>query len=512
MKTALATCLCFFLLLSNAFAQTRDLISLAEGDFLGMNALFKENGDLFGYIAVYNYGKSGDKTKKFEYVMLDKNLNPFANKTFDGDITAGDYSGYINFDGKIVLRPTMLDLRYVNKDNAYTPSAMVINLNDNTIKRKVFYDYDHGKFIEKVQHDSWEQSHKENKEEKKENGFNYVATVNEIKEGGYLVSDCEDHGAYETHNRIMRYDEDKKLLWSYEYNKTGSKKQSDLLYFISKDENYYYGILIETNKHTDNRFFLLVIDMKTGKELKKKQIEGSPLSLLKVLKFNTLSYGQLRNRKSFDDKIVLVGRTGPGYDSYTGISRLVIDKKTLDVSFKMLLYEDDFKPYIPKINALGHVEKGYFLEPRDIFFMKDGSIGMLFEKYKLPGEFSAQKTTDLVYIYTDKDFKMSGAKILEKEKSKWQNSDYLFSQTLNDGKDIVFFYRDFEKNDETKDRNWNLYINTLINGNFKQEMIPISSKGDFVIFPYIAKEGYILLQEFNKKAKYNQVRLERLNY
>jgi hypothetical protein len=48
------------------------------------------------------------------------------------------------------------------------------------------------------------------------------------------------------------------------------------------------------------------------------------------------------------------------------------------------------------------------------------------------------KTTDLVYINTDKDFKVKDVQVFEKEKSKWVNSDYLFSQYLNDGKDVVF--------------------------------------------------------------------------
>ena len=39
--------------------------------------------DSYGYVAIYGYGKSGDKTKKFEYVILDKNLNPVANKEFE---------------------------------------------------------------------------------------------------------------------------------------------------------------------------------------------------------------------------------------------------------------------------------------------------------------------------------------------------------------------------------------------------------------------------------------------
>jgi hypothetical protein len=103
-------------------------------------------------------------------------------------------------------------------------------------------------------------------------------------------------------------------------------------------------------------------------------------------------------------------------------------------------------------------------------------------------------------------------KILEKEKTKWANNDYLFSQYLNDGKDVVFFYRDYQTDPATKQKSWKLFINTLIDGQFKQEEITISEKENFAVFPYVAKEGYILLREINTKEKFNKIRLERLNY
>lgn len=139
---------------------------------------------------------------------------------------------------------------------------------------------------------------------------------------------------------------------------------------------------------------------------------------------------------------------------------------------------------------------------------------MLFEKCKAGASFAngyVPKTTDLVYFSTNKDFKLTEVKIFEKEKTKGSySSDYLFSQYINDGKDVAFFYRDYQKDDEG-DKNWNLFINTIKDGVFSQEKIKISSKENSII-PYIAKEGYILLREYNKKAEYNGIRLEKLNY
>jgi hypothetical protein len=77
---------------------------------------------------------------------------------------------------------------------------------------------------------------------------------------------------------------------------------------------------------------------------------------------------------------------------------------------------------------------------------------------------------------------------------------------------VVFFFRNYAENDETKEKQWFLGINTIIDGQLTQEKIPISSKKKYFIAPVPAKEGYIMLQEYNEKDKYNQIRLEKLNY
>ena len=76
---------------------------------------------------------------------------------------------------------------------------------------------------------------------------------------------------------------------------------------------------------------------------------------------------------------------------------------------------------------------------------------------------------------------------------------------------MVFFYYDKVK-DEDKQKVLKLYVNTVIKGKYAQENFNLSSKNNFIIYPYVAKEGYILLNEMNKNAEYNQIRLERINY
>lgn len=488
-------------------AQSKDLLKLAKGDFLGMNAIFDSNENLFGYVSVYGYGKSGEKTKKFEYVILDKNLNPVANKEFEGDITAADYYAYMDFNGQIILQPSSLDYSLKSKE-MFTPSSMVIDVEKNEIHKKIHYDYDGSNFIEIDQPKNWKENKKENKAEKKDKGYNYVSRVYEIKEGGFLVTELHNYGTYINNNSISRFDDNKQEIWKYKYNISGDKKSREILNVIEKDENFIYAFL-ETNKNKDKSFNLLVLDIKTGKEVHNENLSQPNSDVLD----NILYLGRIDNCKNFDDSIVLLGRDYKkgNLTQTTGFVRLIIDKKTFSIETKHLNYELHLKKHIPKLDNYGGVEGGYLLIPKDVFFLKNGSVGILMEKYKPQGQYSASKTTDLVYIYTNKDFSVNGVQIFEKEKTKWFHSDYLFSQYLNDGKDVVFFFKDRQKDDETKEKNWNLFINTLINGNFKQEVVPISSKEN-IIFPYVAKEGFILLQEFNQKGKYNNVRLERLNY
>lgn len=506
-------------------AQQQDLASLAKGEYCGMNALIDKDDDVFGYITIYDHGVTGYYTKKFEYYILDKNLNPFANNTFEGDVTAASYYGRLRSDGTIKLIPNAIDRTQLNEQHMYMPSSLIIDIKSNSVSRKPHYDFDHGIFTVMQRHPSWASTKRDQEFEKKENGFLYLSNVTEVEEGGFIVFDWERYKTYNKNNRIMRYDEDKKLLWSYRYNDNGSKESYNKLYYLERDSNYLYAMIRDKRKpmhnyvhsvqhgyleHSDS-FYLLVLDMKTGKEVHKKLIPDPDYVLRLITEFETFGYGNIDNDRCFKDKIVLVGRMNSG-DYYYGYSRMIINRNTFEVDLRTITYEDDFEGHLPKINKKGFVEKNYMLDVREIFIMKDGSVSMLMEKYKPEGAYVGPRTSDLVYVYTDKDFKVKGAKVFEKEKSTWISTDYLFSQNINNGKDLIFFYKDFVKNYETQEKKLNLYINTLIDGKFKQEIVPLSSKDDYIIFPYVAKSGYIMLQEYNKNAKYNQIRLERLNY
>ena len=193
------------------FAQTNDLFSLATGNFLNFNALFDEDSNLYGYVAIYGYGKSGDKTNKFEYVILDKNLNAVANKEFEGDITAQNYFGYIDFNKNLILYPKP-DYYSVKYKDFFYPRTFKIDLRTNTITQKNFYEYERGVITEHSDPKNVREASIENKEEKKQNGFNHISNIYEIKEGGFLVFEYNDYGKYTNQENLIRFDENRNKL------------------------------------------------------------------------------------------------------------------------------------------------------------------------------------------------------------------------------------------------------------------------------------------------------------
>ena len=60
-------------------------------------------------------------------------------------------------------------------------------------------------------------------------------------------------------------------------------------------------------------------------------------------------------------------------------------------------------------------------------------------------------------------------------------------------------------------KEYELLINSIKNNAVQTEKIPLTSAKKYAIIPRPAKEGYIMLNEYNEKDKYNQIRLERLN-
>ncbi len=495
-------------------SQIRDLASLSTGSYVSFSSLFNKEEEFFGYLALYNKGKETETTNKFEYVYLDKNLNAVANNEFSVENSVISFSAYINTKGEIELGPRINQYFTSKKkmNNTIIPKDKVIDIKTNKIFQKEEICYENKQFVDCGGSKTIGEYGKESKKERKENGFNYESDVTILNDGTYLVYEYKYEKGNDFDNAFIKFDEAKNEVWRYEFNKDMKKKEKQFINVLYFDNVFLY--LIEyTDFRKENSYKLIKIDLKTGNRVIDEEIKDYSKKSVQSLRRMVESGYYITNKKEFEDKLIMIGKIISEKDNIcSGYFRMVIEKTTNKITYTNMPFLAA-KPFLENIKANGTVENGYGLNIRDLYILKDGSVGFLFEKYKIGYNLmlgNIAKATDLVYFSTDKDLKIKEVKVFSKDKSLGYNSDYLFSQYINNDEDVAFFYRDFQK-DEDGERNWNLYINTIKAGVYSQEKIPISSKENSIV-PYVAKEGYILLREYNKKSKYNGIRLERLNY
>lgn len=505
MKKILASFLLLFSIYSQA--QIQDLAEMASGDLVNFHALYDQNDKFYGYFTIYNQGEINEKSRKFEYILLDKNLNKVSSNNFEGEIDILTYSAFFDINGDVILAP-QIDLWGVTNKYVF-PEYRKIDLKTSNVSTYYGKCYENNAFVNCEANKSWRESKKDIKAERKAKGYVDETIVSILKKGKFIVRQYKDYDKYIKDNVIMYFDENEKMVWKYEYNNFADKKNSEAISKIDIDDKAFYGIKTIT-QNKEKSYKIIVIDINTGKVLAENPITGLSEQTIENILYTNNRYEAYK--KIFPDKIIMCV-TNSINSMDTGYARMIVNKNDYSITTNTLLYKEDLQTFIPKVDKYGYVESGYYLAKKDMFYLKDGSIAILTEKFKPANQYNRMKTTDMVYIVTDKDFKVKEVKTLEKEKSKGQFTDYLFSQYLNNDQDVVFFYKDFQKDDTSKDKNWILFINTLQNGVFKQEQVTISSKNDkFMIYPYVAKEGYILLREYNEKDKYNQIRLEKLNY
>jgi len=496
--------LLLFLLINSlvATAQNFNLASISQGDYITFRAVFDQNQKLYGYFSLYDIGKVNATEKEFEFIILDKNLN----KVLTNKVTILNEISYllpyINVDGDLILSPQP---GYGVTKDFILPKSKKLNLKTNEIEDYNFYCFEDNQFVDCPENKSYRERRAEFKKNKKDKEYVDESDVWRLKNNNFLVLTSKNYFKYTKDNELRFFDQNKQELWSFKYNLDGSKKDAESLNIMHYNEDKLYVILRDRNKD-DVTNYIIIFETKTGKIITKEKVSDFDKFTLNAYDNNTSMYHSNEN-------YVFLFNYLYSKDGVLGYITTKIDKKTNEITHKKLYFEKDLNRYLPKINRFGYVENGYLLNLKDVFFMEDGSVKLLTEKFKPAGQYNRMKTTDMVFISTNSNFEVELVKTLEKEKSKNEYTDYMFSQEINDKKDIVFFYKDFQKDDETKDKNWILFINTLIKGSFNQEQITISSKNDkFISIPYVAKEGYILLREYNEKEKYNEIRLERLNY
>ncbi|MFL1011335.1 DUF6770 family protein [Flavisericum labens] len=479
--------LCFVVL---AEAQISNLTSLASGTMQMFSPIYEQNRDVYGYFSLYKLDKISENEEKYEYVILDKNLNKVANGEFIDSYYKGIFSRY--YSPEKINGNLMITKRYANLSGTILfTSTRLLQLDNNNILAPFYFD-------NFALQEGFRDANSLKKTERKKAFFNVPIGTN----NGYVVVEAQKKKGKENPTSIQFYNLNHEKLWDYSFGENGENAKYSLMSF----EDYVMYFDYTKAAFRENSVEVLQIDSKTGQKNFEYRLEDDS---------SEFSYGY--TIKKIDDRTILTGKislyrpTGYNTNGAVGLFKIVLDKEGKEIFKKHFLWEDASK--FIEMNDKGKMEAGYKLFVHSYFVFNDERIAVLSEKFKTAQNIlwgAHFKTEDFVLLSFDKDFNLVEANTIEKGMTKFSNSDLLFAQYLNNENDAVFFYKDYQKDSETKEKNWVLGIVSYVNGKIKHERIPMSSD-DFFIHPYIAKEGYVLLREFNKNSDFDKIRLERLN-
>lgn len=495
MKIKLLIISCLFSVL--AFGQMQDLARLAEGKIVNNFVLHDSNSNLYGYL--YLYEKDNDEfSKTMEYVFLDKNLNKVSNAKFNCPVYKSVLSRY--YDCTLMGDYVILNKYYYYR-NGFTgmskpllTTIQTISLKENIISEES--KYDNGQFsVFSAAFDSMKTVYKQLETKNLVTGFNFE------NHKGFIVEETNPKKEY-LDNFFGVFNEKRGKMWNYSYNPEGKTDDYYSFRALQIKGNTLYVAQAHMVKKKCDEYRIISFDLLTGKKNFEYVLENSASKYNHTMRLNVA-----------DNQVILTGnysnykKSDFSIEDNLGFYKIVLDEKGAELEHVYRQWSD-FTDKI-SIDAKGRVEKNFMLMPLRFYFFKDGSVSALTEKTKIGAYTYA--TTDLVLFNFNKSFALDTVYVIEKPKS-YTGSDYLFSQNIKKDEGVVFFFSNIEKNSETNEKQTVLGINTIIGGKLTEEKIPLAVKKKYYIQPYPAKEGYIMLREYNVDAKYDQVRLERLNY
>jgi hypothetical protein len=505
----------FIIFISTTQAQIKDIGAIVNNSILiDQSILYNTDNSIFGYIYLYAVDEVEKNNWKCEYLILDKNLNEIARNSFVQRLRASRTVAKVT-DCRKIVDNVLVQIGYINditidygRDNwnYVLFTYRDISLKENTISEEYFSRDGHFENI-KVNDDSLHNIYW------RTHSVFEIYPVDNLHYSGYLLNEKEiAKGSNSNIHKLRSFDINRNLLWTFEFNQSAT----DISYSIITDIYCPDDIALITFKNYYKKKFvghnLVGVDLLSGKKLFDYELENADSA-----------YYHAFICKKYNDRIYLTGVYSPNNDDrFSWKKRMGWFMIELGIDGKQIM-----KKYHPwtdaskflMIDENGVLEDGYRLDSKDIFIFEDGTIWYLAEKLNL--RISASKSSDMVLVNFDSTFNIKSVKVIKKDVSTAYHYDYLFSQYIKNNTGAVFFFQDYRESDLNEGNNkwyfgiskWYLGINKIINGNYSYEEILISSgDNDYVIYPYIAKEGYIMLREHNEKDKFNQIRLERLNY
>ena len=531
------------------FSQTVELAKLSAGNMVSSTTLYdREKNDIYGYFLVYKEDKTGKTENKYEYVLLDKNLN----KVFDGE-----------FKEKMLPIPSgKLNKEYYGTDLAFSPVyrngfiSIGIAMNgtfssDNPFKYRLL-DVKENKLSDAftLLPDLTKKYNPEIADKRKNivffkynpNTFGY--TIDAPLKNGDAIPDYEKNTYF--------INEKLDTLWSYSYNENGANKNKYT--YISFSHNYdddkhnkniliAFKNLVEKNnqKQRDsgyvNNCSYLVFDKNNGKLISE------------IFPFNKPYEGGIKDifvKRTFIDEakqtVTFIAHTMNTKEAIMderhiqGFAKAVYSLKDGRELKRDYFSWNQLAPYL-NIDNNGYVKEkngaNYYLYLHDDVLMKDdGNTIYIMEEYK-PFYSSIHnngaKIKDLFFMELDRDMKVVQFQRIDKGENSVYNYSTMLSMFGSDidafgyfdysgyqdlgNDDYLFFYYNKQKPESGGKKQWVLGIVSYIDGKFSEQKLPLKSEdgSNMVITP--AKKGYIMVYEtFKDPNRSPELRLEKINY
>lgn len=527
-----------WLISMTAMAQNQDLVKLSTGKIICFEPIYKKEKldnfafveKVWGYCAIYLLDKLGKEKYKIKYVLMDKNLNKFASSEFS------DYKMWASSTGSLPNYKIWLEDKTNNIIVCGSHSRTYqINIKDNTIshyieldKKTVDLDQKNSVLNSSISRKYAKVGMKSHREERFDS-LNYI--IYNFNTNHKKIEYIESLSYYNT--------KDSSLIWTRPMNLKAEEKDNnarEIYYYTHLAENENMLIFFKTVRRNDIKIPLAGygnLDHKTEGILCLNRKTGEILYNNDVFKDETIVFTKEEvGGQSIKGNKYIFAYQGINEDNqFEGYHFDLIDLNTGQILKKNHFEFKDAKADLNFKKNSNKLEGGFQLIQKDFRIHQDGRITLLCEKYKAekgPLDFLGMipiagtivagaahqqaKATDFVLFNFNDDFTLESTNTLKKELTKGYNSDFLFSQYIDNGNSSVLFYKDEIKEEKTNNKEWKLGIVTVKNSEVKSEEIPMTKKEKFVIIPVPAKEGYILLREYNEDEKYDQIRLEKLNY
>lgn len=482
-----------------SFGQMKDLLTLSEGKIVYSSTLYDSDENLYGYFYLYEKS-SNEKEANMEFVILDKNLNEVSNGTFTSnkyEKVMSDYYDCTMMGDYIILNKAYFYVKPISSGYSSPYKLLLVtfqtlSLKDNTVSDE--FTYEEGKLTE------FAADYSRMKEEYKGNETKYIVSgFDNGTNKGFFITESNKKTFNEKGFRF--FNEKMESVWNFDLNENATKNNYNNFSFLHLNNNTLYISVAKVEKEilksaAATEFKIVALDLKTGK-----------IKYEYVIENKDSKYTHNIRLKEYDGKLYITGSFYPNKsNNYTldllGIYRITLDENGKEIS-KNYLKWFEFSKFL-KISYDGKMKGGYYMNFTKFFIMKDGSISLLVEKVK-------NGYGDFVLFNMDKDFLIESVNEMKKPVNYYE-SDFHFSQYIKDNTGVIFFYRYNVPKAKKGEAKVQLAINTIIDGKLTEEKIPLFEKKKYRINPYPAKEGYIMLREYNEDNKYNQLRLEKLNY